>query len=116
METPAYCGFLCSQCAVYRATKSGDRAEKVRLAAQYSTKTNLLLPEDICCEGCQSASADHVKMCKDCEIRLCSRGQNHQSCADCEQYPCAYFLAHIPPDSPSRMLLDKIKKEKAEQN
>lgn len=107
MEDMAYCGYFCGQCPVYRASASGDEAEKARLARQYSTEKQPLTAADIHCGGCGSEKGEPPVFCRGCFIRSCAGKKRLPHCGKCEEYPCAYWKAHIPADSPSRILLDR---------
>lgn len=106
MEDMAYCGYFCGQCPVYKASACGDETEKERLARQYSTEKQPLTAEDIHCQGCGEDTQLPV-FCRGCFIRACAGKKGLSHCGDCGEYPCGYWKAHIPADSPSRILLDR---------
>ena len=54
MTLPAYCGFFCDRCPVYRAAADGDKSMKEELAQRYTTAGQPLSAEDIRCQGCRA--------------------------------------------------------------
>ncbi len=109
MEDMAYCGYFCGQCPVYQASACGGQAEKERLARQYSTEKQPLTAADICCGGCKDKKEELPVFCRGCFIRACAEKRKLPHCGKCGEYPCAYWKAHIPADSPSRILLDRCR-------
>lgn len=104
----AFCGLLCDQCPLYIATRADDPAEMERLAVEYSTPEVAFAPADMRCEGCFSSSADDSKVCGECDIRACAKGNTVQNCGVCAQYPCDIIVKRLPPDTEYRSRLDEI--------
>lgn len=106
MTLPAYCGFFCDRCPVYRAAAGGDKSMKEELAQRYTTAGQPLSAEDIRCQGCRARESQLSVFCQKCFIRSCARQKGLSHCGTCREYPCDYMEKHIPPDSPSRIWLD----------
>lgn len=64
----AACGLNCKECPVYMASITGNMADQIRLANEYSTDTCKFSKEDMYCLGCHSDMVSQ-KMCGDCEMR-----------------------------------------------
>ena len=94
----AYCGLNCDECPVYLASVSGNTAEQLRLAKEYSTDTCEFSKEDIFCLGCHSGTVSE-KMCEGCEIRSCGIEKDCGNCAKCAEFPCSILEKYIGGDS-----------------
>lgn len=87
MKTKAFCGIDCVTCAVYKASQSGDTAEKERVAKDWSVLTEQdLKPSNISCEGCKSDNL--FRFCGDCGFRKCNSEKGLTRCKDCTDFPC----------------------------
>lgn len=79
----AYCGIICSECAVFTATQKNDIEEKRRVAKRWKRKV-----EDINCDGCLTEGPRLFRYCEVCKIRKCGQEKQVKSCAYCTEYPC----------------------------
>lgn len=50
----AYCGVLCNECEIYKATISNDINERKRVKEKFNSKEYPLTVEDINCLGCST--------------------------------------------------------------
>ena len=107
MEMPAYCGYFCSRCPIYRAGACGNGAASEALARRYSTENRPLSAADIHCEGCREQAEKLAVFCRGCFIRACAVKKRLPHCGACEEYPCGYLKKHIPQESASRRWLDQ---------
>lgn len=84
-----FCGIICSDCPVFKATLENDDVERKRVAElftkQYGKKYK---PADINCDGCVSDSERIFSFCGVCGIRRCGREREVKNCAYCAAYPC----------------------------
>jgi hypothetical protein len=95
-EVVGCCGITCSECEIYKATKTNDyRARALILnrdkerfdetfRSLYGREYGL---EDINCDGC-SSNGRVFWYIDNCEIRACCLNRNHENCAQCREYPC----------------------------
>lgn len=82
-----YCGYDCARCRTFRATLSGDDAEREKIAEYYKTVVKRDIPPEKL--RCFSGRSDEVmKVCLECPFMRCAKEKNLQVCADCPQYPC----------------------------
>lgn len=85
------CGLYCGSCMIYRAYKD---SEKMRQLIAERAKCR---PEDIRCEGCQTALTDGwdvqgQQWGKHCEIVRCLEAKELKFCYECDTYPdCGKF-------------------------
>lgn len=85
------CGLYCGSCMIYRAYKD---SEKLR---QLIAKRSRCRPEDIRCEGCQTALTDgwdihDQQWGKNCEIVKCLEAKGLKFCYECSVFPnCKRF-------------------------
>lgn len=105
----AYCGFDCTECPVYQATKTKDENLRSELLARYHTPENNLTLAKLYCEGCLSASASQTKFCCGCTIRLCAEVKGIDTCAACKQYPCEIIEESLPLNGQGRKRLDSYR-------
>ena len=88
-EHPAYCGFDCGRCPVYRATVDNDVQLKKELIKKYSTPERQLTEADISCLGCKAEKRYLHAYCEECAIRRCAVEHGCcYNCGECESYPC----------------------------
>jgi hypothetical protein len=92
MSIIAYCGLDCTQCPVFIATKTDDRALQEKTAREWSvqfaafTGRNDLRAEEMVCDGCR-ASGDRIFLsCRGCPMRVCAREQKFVTCAECGRF------------------------------
>lgn len=65
----AYCGLYCAACPLYQATEAGTAGE-------------------LKCKGCKSEQVA-PGWCSDCSIKACAQRKGYDSCAECDERPCA---------------------------
>jgi len=107
----AYCGIICNECPVFRATKNNDYNEKEKLANEYSSDKYKVNIDDINCTGCHKESEVVFKFCKECEIRLCGIDNELENCGQCNSYPCSKLDKPFENSTKNKEVLDKIKEE-----
>ena len=94
------CGITCSDCGAYKATKANDEVMRRQVAEEWSKMYNAeIKSESIVCNGCNSDGPWFHHCEFDCKIRQCAKEKSHQTCAECEEYPCdilAEFHAMVP--------------------
>jgi hypothetical protein len=90
----AYCGLYCGACPHLVATEKQDE-DTLKVLAQRAT----ISLEDAHCHGCKS---DQVAIwCRDCNLKTCARRKGVDFCSECDEYPCADFIAfRDTPDYP----------------
>ncbi len=88
-EMVAYCGFICSECPAYKATKKNDNKARAKIAEEWSKELKLSFkPEDINCEGCLAVGEKRMAYCEVCEVIKCCSDNHLLNCSYCGQYPC----------------------------
>jgi len=106
----AYCGIICSDCPVFKATKMNNDAERRRVAELWTKQYDKDYgPENINCDGCLTQGQKIFSYCKVCEIRKCARERNVKNCAYCEQYVCEKLSYLLNKYKPAKEVLDKIR-------
>jgi hypothetical protein len=104
-DLTAICGPSCTQCQAYVATKSDNKAELERIAAEWSKGLGRTFTvEDIVCDGCRVEGARLSSYCATCEIRICAQSKGYPTCAHCPECPCEKIVA-----PPAREALENIK-------
>ena len=116
-EHPAYCGFDCGRCPVYRATVDNDAQLKKELIKKYSTPERQLTEADISCLGCKAEKRYLHAYCEECAIRRCAveHGCSY-NCGECESYPCEMIEKRIPAEGESRANMDAVNRTKFAKN
>lgn len=112
MAHPAYCGFDCGECPVYKATAAGDAEKKRELAEKFSSKDRIISPESIFCMGCKSDIPSGHAFCSTCSFRKCASEKKIECCGDCISYPCGDIEIRFPCGCRSREILDAFRKYK----
>jgi hypothetical protein len=102
-----FCGIVCSDCPVFKATLKDDDAER-RSVAELFTKQygREYKPEDINCDGCISDSERVFSFCQICEIRECGKKNGVKDCAYCIEYPCGRLSQVFSEYSKAKETLD----------
>lgn len=107
----ACCGLNCGQCGAYLATRDNDDDLRKQVAAEWTVKYNTpIAPEDIHCTGCRQVGIKFNYAAHGCEIRPCCINRGHDTCADCDDYPCEkveVLHAHVPQ---AKAALDDLRK------
>ena len=115
-----YCGIICSDCPVYKATQRNDDVERAEIFqrqrerwAEIFTKQygREYVPEDINCDGCISESQRIFWFVKTCERRKCAQRKNLKNCAYCSEYPCESLSRLFGKYPKAKETLDEIKRE-----
>jgi len=105
----AYCGLDCTKCDAFKATKSRNLALKRTIAERWTKelKTNIG-PADVDCRGCKSStlSAWCQRFCK---IRPCAEARGVETCAHCEDYPCAELERFLSTEQAAKENLERIR-------
>jgi hypothetical protein len=100
------CGIECHDCECYQATQSGNLELKEDIAIRWSKNYDAdLTAADITCDGCMS-DGEHFSWCGQCPIRACSVSKGYESCAECDDFPCATneFLYNVAPSAKENIL------------
>jgi hypothetical protein len=102
-EIIGYCGIVCSNCDIYKATKNGnnDLREiifKREIEGGHSDRFQKLFGreytlEDIYCNGCPIENKRSFWYTKNCQMRACALEKNLENCAYCTEYPCEKLQA-----------------------
>ncbi len=84
----AYCGFDCTKCPIFIATKDNNKNElkniKHRLEKNNHERMTI---EQIKCKGCKSNII--YKYCKECKLRQCAVSKGVITCALCDFKKCS---------------------------
>ena len=88
MKNLAYCGLLCNECEIYKATIANDCAYKEQVAKNFSSPQYPLTSDDIKCYGCSDNNKAIFKFCEECEIRLCGIAKSLANCGQCKSFAC----------------------------
>jgi len=107
----AYCGLVCTDCAAYIATQTGDRSAIEQVAAQWRVEFDApdITAERVMCDGCLGMAGRKCGHCAECDIRACAMALNVANCAHCADYACDKlegFFGFVPD---ARALLDGIR-------
>ncbi len=98
----AFCGLDCSTCEAYLATRTGDKAEKERVAAIWRERYNAprITAAYVTCDGCTNLQGHAGGCCTECDIRPCAIEHQVANCAHCAGYEgcdkLARFFAMAP--------------------
>jgi hypothetical protein len=84
----AFCGIVCTDCRVLRASQADDTQLKKKVARAWSTKKETLRPDDIECDGCLPTGQRLFKFCGACDVRRCGQERGLGNCAYCSEFPC----------------------------
>jgi len=119
-EVIGYCGLICSNCDIYKATENDDNDLREivfnrqiewghgdRFQRLYGRE---YLLEDIHCEGCPTESERAFWYIHNCQMRTCALKKNLANCAFCNEYPCEklqtfFNKSHVD----ARKTLDEIR-------
>ncbi|MFH1035442.1 MAG: DUF3795 domain-containing protein [Pseudomonadota bacterium] len=85
----AYCGLDCALCPAYLATSRQDQGLRRCTAREWSrVHDSSIEPRQINCLGCQQTAGPRFFICHQCFIRVCGLARGHETCADCQDFPC----------------------------
>ena len=84
----AFCGLVCNECPVYKATMADDDKARKEIVKKWSSPEYPLKVEDLNCTGCFGAEDDIFKYCNTCEVRTCGTEKDMPNCAHCDEYTC----------------------------
>jgi hypothetical protein len=106
----AYCGLLCDECRILKATQAEDYEEKKRTAKKWSDQFGIeFKPEDVTCEGCKSEVLSG--WCeKICMVRPCAKERKVETCAHCDKYPCDMLKKLLLDEPVAKENLETIRK------
>ena len=108
----AYCGLVCTDCPVYRATQQNDDALRAKTAAAWSQMFGAdIKPEAIYCDGCLSEGGRLFHHCHVCDVRRCGREHAVLNCAHCDDYGCERITAFFKMAPEAKSSLDAIRAE-----
>jgi hypothetical protein len=87
MEMIAACGLVRTTCPAHVAGKTADRALQEKTATTWSAAYGIeVKPEDVVCDGCQSAGPRLFSHCMVCDVWACAHCKDYGTCAECEEY------------------------------
>lgn len=93
-DLTAICGPSCTQCQAYNATKSNNKAELERIAAEWTKAIGqIFAADDIICDGCRVPGGRLSSYCATCDVRLCAQSKGMITCAHCPACPCEKIKA-----------------------
>jgi len=98
----AYCGIICSNCDVYKATINNDEFLRLELVKKYTTDSHVPNVEDFYCKGCFDIKGEG------CEVRQCATSKTLINCAQCDSYNCEKILNHFNNNQNSKKILDEL--------
>ncbi len=89
LEKLAYCGFDCTTCDVFRATRENDIEAKEKVARRWKDRLGVdVAPEKVACDGCRSNTGRLGYHCEFvCDVRRCARAKGASACALCADFP-----------------------------
>ena len=111
----AYCGLICDSCPIYIATLESDQTRQLEMRESIAEQCNTLYgmnwhASDITdCDGCCADSGKIFSGCLNCEIRICARERNMESCAFCSNYPCDSLSKIFSDESDAKKRLEEIR-------
>ncbi|MFO7882028.1 MAG: DUF3795 domain-containing protein [Kosmotogaceae bacterium] len=108
MNKIAYCGLLCEECEIYKATIKNDNNLREDTAKRFSSYNYPLSKEDINCLGCSGNEKDLFRFCNECEIRLCGIKREVNNCGECDDYPCDKLSKPFEMNPENKNRLDRI--------
>lgn len=83
----AFCGLMCTECSIYKATLKNDPEYRHQIALAFSTPELILKEADINCSGCTTNGCLYIG-CHDCAVRKCAVEKNIAHCGQCPSFPC----------------------------
>jgi hypothetical protein len=84
-----FCGIICSDCPVFKATRKNDDAERRRVSELFTRQYGQEYEsKDMNCDGCVVDGKRIFSYCSACEVRQCGRKRRIKNCAYCATYPC----------------------------
>jgi hypothetical protein len=105
-----YCGLNCSDCIVYKVTRSGGDLDRKEAAIEWNRKYGFnLKPEDMTCDGCTSDDGRLFGYCSKCRVRACAPVKGLATCAECEEYICPYLDEVISLEPQVKIELEKLR-------
>ena len=86
------CGLECSKCDAFIATANRDDVLRAKVAVEWTKAFNTQIkPEYVNCTGCHSTGVKiHYCECL-CEVRKCVNNRRMDTCAHCNDFPCAHL-------------------------
>ncbi|TYB83658.1 MAG: DUF3795 domain-containing protein [Kosmotoga sp.] len=108
MNKIAYCGILCEECEIYKATLKDDDSLREAVARKFSDEDYPLKKEDKNCLGCSENYDKLFRFCSECEIRLCAIEREINNCGECKDYRCKKLSKPFEMDTTNKERLDKI--------
>lgn len=97
MQEIARCGYDCTNCAAYRATKENDSELQGRLSDAWFEVFGFRIPkEKIICDGCLTENGRRLDA--GCEVRPCVLAKGLANCAycdECENFRCPKLSSHL---------------------
>ena len=95
-DLTAVCGPSCTQCHAYIASRSGNRAELERFAAEWTKAMGrTFTADDIFCDGCRVSGGRLSSYCATCDIRNYAQSRGNITCAHCDEYRCDKIVAPV---------------------
>jgi hypothetical protein len=98
---PSYCSLECaSQCPVFKATVTDDRAAKQAVADIWTRDIGeLFTADDVFCAGCKQEGVPQNRAVHKCTVRQCAQSKRIGSCTRCAGLAeCKKYLWQHWPD------------------
>ena len=109
----AFCGYTCSECGAYLATKNNDNAQRIKTAEQWSKQYgHQVKPEDVNCNGCTSEGKMNFYYCQVCEIRKCGTEKACQELCLLRDYACEKLDKFFTMAPMAKTTLEEIRKSR----
>ena len=107
----AYCGIECSKCDSYRATRSGNYEELVKVAEKLSKLYGAeVKPEYVICDGCKNEERHSFFCTNSCKMRKCCIEKGFNSCIECSDFPCKELQFELDNNPEAKDNLEKLKR------
>ena len=103
------CGLVCSDCPALQATLAADGVRAAEIASEWSRAYHVkVTTDDVWCYGCHS-DGRKCAHCAECAIRACGVHKGHDTCAQCDDYPCAPLTGFHTMVPQARHTLDSLR-------
>ena len=80
MEMLSYCGLLCHECIIFKATAQNNNDLRAEAVKMFGSDDYPLTIADINCYGCKAVDKQLFKFCNECEMRACAMEKQVESC------------------------------------
>ena len=106
----AFCGLDCARCGAYLATQADDDELRAATAREWSERHGVDIPPDqINCDGCRGEGRKFTYCEHMCELRKCGVRKGVETCAACDDYPCAALDEFLQAAPEAREALEALR-------